>query len=64
MDIIATLQACINALGGLKLRVDQEQEGNTARAVIRTLFDVKAEIARREEERKAKEQSEEKAEEE
>lgn len=48
MDITATLQACINALGGMNLRVDQEREGNTARAVIRTLFEVKDEVARRE----------------
>lgn len=53
MNIIATLDACIEALGSMKLRVDQETEGNIARAVIRTLFDVKNETQRREEAAKA-----------
>ena len=50
MNIIATLQACINALGGMNLRVDQENEGNISRAVIRTLLEVKNEVERREQE--------------
>lgn len=50
MNIIATLQACINALGSMSLRVDQENEGNIARAVIRTLMEVKNEVERREQE--------------
>lgn len=50
MNIIATLKACINALGGMNLRVDQENEGNIARAVIRTLLEVKNEVGRREQE--------------
>ncbi len=59
MNIIATLQACINALGSMNLRVDQENEGNIARAVIRTLLEVKNEVERREQETaKAAESSE------
>ncbi len=48
IDILSSLQNCINALGGMNLRVDQEREGNTARAVIRTLYEVKEEVKRRE----------------
>lgn len=59
MNIIATLQACINALGGMNLRVDQENEGNIARTVMRTLLEVKNEVERREQETaKAAESSE------
>lgn len=46
MDIEATLQNCINALGGLRPRVDQPEIFRTAQMVINTLHEVKAEVNR------------------
>lgn len=47
MDIEATLQNCINALGGLRPRIDQPEIFRTAQIVINTLHEVKAEVNRR-----------------
>ena len=45
INIPASLDNCIIALGGMSLRVDQEAQNNTVKMVIRTLFEVKEEIA-------------------
>lgn len=47
MDIEATLQNCINALGGLRPRIDQPEIFRTAQIVINTLQEVQAEVNRR-----------------
>ena len=48
MNIPATLQNCVNALGGMQLRVDQEQQRGVAKTVIITLLQIKEELLRRE----------------
>lgn len=53
MNIPATLQNCVNALGGIQLRVDQEQQRGVAKTVIITLLQVKEELLRREAEAQA-----------
>ena len=53
MNIPATLQNCVNALGGMQLRVDQEQQRGVAKNVIITLLQIKEELLRREAEAQA-----------
>lgn len=48
MNIPATLQNCANALGGMQLRVDQEQQHSVTKSVIITLLQIKEELLRRE----------------
>ena len=50
MDIKASLEGCIVALGGMQLRVDQAQQCEIVKAVIRTLDAVRGEIAKQEKE--------------
>ena len=50
MNIFATLDNCINALSGMKIRVDQMDIAGTAQAVINTLREVKTELLRLEQE--------------
>ena len=52
MNIIATLQNCIIAIGGMAPRVDQPEIRNTAEALIRTLAEVIQEIQRTDQEKK------------
>lgn len=56
MNIIATLQNCIIAMGGMAPRVDQPEIRNVAEAVIRTLNEVIQEMKRLDEEKKEKEE--------
>lgn len=53
MNIPATLQNCANALGGMQLRVDQEQQHGVTKTVIITLLQIKEELLRREAEAQA-----------
>ena len=53
MNIPATLQNCANALGGMQLRVDQEQQHGVTKSVIITLLQIKEELLRREAEAQA-----------
>ena len=53
MNIPATLQNCVNALGGMQLRVDQEQQHSMTKNVIITLLQIKEELLRREAEAQA-----------
>lgn len=53
MNIPATLQNCANALGGMQLRVDQEQQHGVTKNVIITLLQIKEELIRREAEAQA-----------
>ena len=53
MNIPATLQNCANALGGIQLRVDQEQQHGVTKSVIITLLQIKEELLRREAEAQA-----------
>lgn len=53
MNIPATLQNCANALGGMQLRVDQEQQHGVIKSVIITLLQIKEELLRREAEAQA-----------
>ena len=53
MNIPATLQNCANALGGMQLRVDQEQQHGVTKNVISTLLQIKEELIRREAEAQA-----------
>lgn len=53
MNIPATLQNCANALGGMQLRVDQEQQHGVTKSVIITLLQIKEELLRRETEAQA-----------
>ena len=53
MNIPATLQNCANALGGMQLRVDQEQQHSVTKSVIITLLQIKEELLRREAEAQA-----------
>lgn len=53
MNIPATLQNCVNALGGIQLRVDQEQQHGVTKSVIITLLQIKEELLRREAEAQA-----------
>ena len=50
MDILATLQNCVNALNGLRPRVDQPEIFQIVQMVINTLNEVKEEMNRREKE--------------
>lgn len=56
MNIIATLQNCIIAIGSMSPRVDQPEIRNVAEALIRTLNDVITELNRMEQEKKDGEQ--------
>jgi len=53
MNIPATLQNCANALGGMQLRVDQEQQHGVTKSVIITLLQIKEELLHREAEAQA-----------
>lgn len=53
MDIKASLEGCIVALGSMQLRVDQAQQCEIVKAVIRTLDAVRGEITKQEKEAQA-----------
>lgn len=44
MDILATLQNCVNAVAGIRPRIDQPEIYQTGQALINTLKDVIPEV--------------------